>query len=472
MFYRREIRKYVSVWIIWLIKIKAILSKFHSFRHAVGSSIITRTTSRVPPPSRREAFGSCSKASLSVGDAIRGRCPTGRKEFGIYYAQIIIRPYRKIILTLMLILTISILPACSAISVQTETFTAMGATAESAVISTSDSLGKEINSRIKDICGEVEGRISNTIETSEIYKFNLYSKVAETSGINYQLSKETAGLLKTAKYMQEQTNGNFNPFLGDITDLWDINNTDENAVHKLPEKNDFYPALDRLKKFGDSYSITDNPDGTSAFASDLRPPKIDLSRIGKGYALDCIDDYLVGEQSIQNALVSIGGTSLALGKNKSGDLWTVSIPSPVNPGKICGYVSATDKVVSVSAGSEKYITINRKKYCNIIDPDTGYPVDNDLLCVVVVMNAKSVKQPADVRDKYKNNGVTADALSTALYVMGKDKAKDFYDKVDYKNNPQLGFDMILFVKNDSVARGYDIITWNVMFDEIDENSQS
>ena len=379
------------------------------------------------------------------------------------------RPYGKIIFALLLILSLSaVLTSCTGISVQTEDFTAMGTTVESTVITTRDALGKEINQRIKEICGEANGRISNTAETSEIYKFNLYSKTASTAGINYQLTEETAGLLSTSKYIQEQTKGAFNPFLGDITDLWDINNLDPNAIHNLPEKADFYPALDRLKNFGYSYDIQDNPDGTVSFVSNLSAPKIDLDRISKGYALDCVSGYLVGEKGIQNALIDFGSSVLALGKNKSGNLWNISVKDPVNPEKICGYISAEDKVVSISGGYQKYITINGVKYCNIIDPATGYPVDNDLLCVAVVMNARNIAQTKDRQEIYKNEGAIADALSTALYVMGKDKAIDFYNNTDFRTNPELEFDMILFVKNDGVKRGYDILPLNVMFSEVRE----
>ncbi|MCL2772010.1 MAG: FAD:protein FMN transferase [Oscillospiraceae bacterium] len=353
----------------------------------------------------------------------------------------------------------------------------MDTMAESTVITTSDSLGKEINQNIKDICGEVEGRISNTIETGEIFKINEFLKTTDHTSA-YPISKETADLLNLAQYMRTQTNGAFNPSLGEIIDLWDINDPNPDAVHKLPEKNAFDVALAKIQTPFSLYEIYQNSDEYSIAGNIPKSPKIDLGGIGKGYALDCIDDYLVGEQSLQNALVSFSSSVLALGKNKSGDLWTIGIKDPVNPDKICGYVSATDKVISVSGGYERYITIiddktgKSKNYCHIIDPDTGYPVDNDLLCVVVVMSAKSIKQSVDIQDRYKNSGAISDALSTALYVMGKDKAIEFYNKVDYKNNPQMDFDMILFVKNDSVPRGYDILTLNVMFTEIDESSQS
>lgn len=333
--------------------------------------------------------------------------------------------------------------------------------AESTVITKSDSTGKELNKRIKEICEEVEGNISKTIETSEIYDIN--KRVSEHPGPHAFIFARTGKVLEIAADMQEITGGVFNPFLGEIIDLWDINNPDENAARKLPEKADFYPAIEKLHNF--AYSIEYSGDSPSLI-SEKPMPKIDLGAIGKGYALDCIADYLCGE-SMQNALVSFGSSIVALGKNKSGNMWSVGIKDPLDTEKICGYISATDKVISVSGGYERFININGIDYSHIIDPETGYPVDNDLLCVVVVMNAKSISQSEDRRERYKNNGAISDALSTALYVMGKDKAIEFYNKRDYKSDTDLDFDMVLFVKKEDSPKGYEIIPVNVAFNELD-----
>ncbi|MCL1859677.1 MAG: FAD:protein FMN transferase [Oscillospiraceae bacterium] len=368
---------------------------------------------------------------------------------------------------MFLILCLLFLSSCSRISVQTEYFFTMDTFAESTVITKISETGKEANAKIQEICEEIESRISNTIETSEIYQLNKFYLTevfrVDVSPAIYGLSQETAGLLETAKYMQEQTKGAYNPCLGEIIDLWDINNKEENFEHKLPEKEDFYPALERAWdinyeiKHNDSYYFIES-DGI---------PKIDLGGIGKGYALDKISDYLV-EEGIPNALISFGSSVLAAGKNKDGNLWTVGLKDPINPdGEICGYINAADKFISVSGGYERFITIvdpdtgNKYNYCHIIDPQTGYPVDNDLLCVVVVMDSQSALQTKERREKFINNGAVSDALSTALYVIGKEKALNFY------NASSLDFEMILFVKDESLSKGYDIIPTNVMFTEIE-----
>ena len=371
------------------------------------------------------------------------------------------RGFAKRILTLISAITIYILPlaSCTGISVQTENFFTMDTLGESTIISKSDSIGKEMNAKIKDICDEVEGRISNTIETSEIYKLNDYLKNEADHTSPFYLSDELAGLLNTAKNIKEATSGAYDPNLGEIIDLWDINNPDENAAHKLPEKDDFYPAVERVNEF--QFSLSENDGGVFYDYNLFYPPKIDLGGIGKGYALDCVSDYL-SRENMQNALVSFGSSILAIGKNKSGKLWTIGIKDPLDTARICGYVSATDKVVSVSGGYERFIDINGIDYCHILDPETGYPVDNDLLCTVVVMNAKSALQTQDMQEKFKNNGAISDALSTALYVMGKEKALKFYSSQDNK----LDFEMILFVKSDSDPKGYEILSTNVIFTEL------
>jgi thiamine biosynthesis lipoprotein len=257
------------------------------------------------------------------------------------------------------------------------------------------------------------------------------------------LSDETAGLLKTAQYMKENTNGAFNPNLGEIINLWGFNikTEDETAERKLPEIDDFFPALERAQNYLGDYN---------------------LGGIGKGFAIDEISRYLA-EKGIPNALVSFGSSVLAAGRNKSGHLWSVGIKNPVNPDpqRPAGFISATDKVISVSGGYERYITIGGIDYVHIIDPATGYPVDNDLLCVVVVMNSQSAFHTAEQRELLRNNSAVSDALSTALYVMGKDAALRFY------NNTHLDFEMILFVKDDSDPRGFDIIATSVIFTELD-----
>ena len=337
--------------------------------------------------------------------------------------------------------------SCSNMAIEEDYFFTMDTYAETTIITKEAETGKKANKKIREICAEIEGRISNTLDTSEIY--NLNQNIGAKS---LPLSAKTAKLLETAKYAKELTYGAFDPALGEIIDLWGINKSD--ITHKLPEKDDFYPALEKIRENG--YRIEQT--GGGCYIDIDAGAKFDLGGIGKGYALDEISGYLV-EAGISHALVSFGSSVLAAGKNKSGYLWTVGITDPTNPEKQCGYISATDKFISVSGGYERFATIGGIDYCHIIDPETGYPVDNDLLCVVVVTNAPSPLQDRDIRERLTKNGALSDALSTALYVMGKEKALKFY------NTTSIDFEMILFVKTDTEP-GYEIIPTNVIFTEL------
>jgi len=348
-----------------------------------------------------------------------------------------------------------VLPSCEGAAIAEDYFFTMDTAAETMILSKEPETGKAAAKKIREICEEVEGRISNTIETSEIYKLNEFFSGGQYGLSPFYLSEKTADLLKTAKYIKEQTGGAYEPNLGELIDLWGINNPEQ--THKLPEKDDFYPALEKVQNL--YFDLDENDEGIY-YASNLAvPPKLDLGGIGKGHALDEIGAYLV-ETGIPHALVSFGSSVLVVGKNKIGSLWTVGLKDPLDPEKLCGYISATDKVISVSGGYERYITIDGKDYCHIIDPATGYPVENDLLCVAVVMSAPSALQEREQREKLTKNGAICDALSTALYVMGKERALKFYDTTD------LDFEMILFVKTED-EKGYDIIPTNVMFSWID-----
>jgi thiamine biosynthesis lipoprotein len=369
-------------------------------------------------------------------------------------------------LFLILILCVCVVSSCSGISVQNDSFFTMDTYAEITVITRDAKLGREANAGIKEICGGIENRISHMLAASEIYKLNEALTTwaipdIEHIGlyyIRYDLTPETAKLLETAKYMREQTNGAYNPNLGEIIDLWGINKKIPDEERKLPERADFFPALERAQI--NNYEI--RRDGEDYYIWTGMRTKFDLGGIGKGYALDEISDYLV-ETGISHALVNLGESSiLAAGRNRAGNLWSIGIRDPLDRETLCGVLNASDKIIAISGGYQRYVMINGIKYAHIIDPETGYPVDNDLLCVIVVMPSQSALNLPAQNERLKNNGAVSDALSTALYVMGKDGALSFYHA-----NIALDFEMILFVKDEDSPRGYDVIATNVMFTKLD-----
>lgn len=291
---------------------------------------------------------------------------------------------------------------------------------------------------IELICGELEAMLSKTVETSDISRLN-------RNGTGTKLSDTTVKILKKLNELKKLTDGAYDAAVGDFSDLWGINGSEPGEMKTLPEKEKFYPLLD--------IDRTVTFDGeTINFSGNLN---FDLGGAAKGYALDAISKNL-SATGVVGGIISFGSSIYAKGKNKDGKLWVVGIKNPLDPEKVDYYIEAEDKFISVSAGYQRYIEINGKKYCHIINPETGYPVDNDLLCVVVVTDAGK-------KSNESLNGLTSDVLSTALFVMGKEKALEFYSK------GLIDFEMVLFAKDESAPDGINIISTNLIFNEINSS---
>lgn len=155
--------------------------------------------------------------------------------------------------------------------------------------------------------------------------------------------------------------------------------------------------------------------------------EISLGAVGKGYtaqkALEAME--AVG---VESAILSLGGNVQTLGDTKpNGSQWQVAVTDPNDTGAYVGILSIGETAVVTSGGYQRYFEQDGVTYIHIIDPVTGYPVDNDLLSVTVVT--------AD--------GAEADALSTSLFVMGAEGALEHYRNVG-------GFELVLITEDNKV----------------------
>jgi thiamine biosynthesis lipoprotein len=150
---------------------------------------------------------------------------------------------------------------------------------------------------------------------------------------------------------------------------------------------------------------------------------IDLGAVAKGYALDCAADRL-RKAGINSCLINTGGQVYCLG-SKFGRPWKVAIMDPSGK-SFAGYLDLKDRSVSTSGNYEQFFILDNKRYAHILNPKTGSPADTGVSTVTVVAPS----------------GLTADALSTAIFVLGKEKgealAKKFPDVevriIDVQNN--------------------------------------
>lgn len=233
----------------------------------------------------------------------------------------------------------------------------------------------------------LEKLLSVTDEESEIYALNHRT----TSNV----SSETANLITEAVKISNETDGAFDITLYPISLLWGFTG-DEN---RIPKEDEIKTAL----KYTGYKKIAVNGNNVSL------PDKmmLDLGGIAKGYASDRVCEILK-ENGIKSAVVSLGGNVRTIGKKPNGSLWKVGIASPFGKESEQS-IKVGESAVVTSGGYQRNFTVDGKTYHHIIDPKNGYPAESEIASVTVITK----------------NGAEADALSTAFFVMGAEKTKEY-----------------------------------------------
>ena len=138
------------------------------------------------------------------------------------------------------------------------------------------------------------------------------------------------------------------------------------------------------------------------------------------------DDYMLSNI----VMINLGGNVQTLGTKPDGSLWNVALKNPIDTEKEVCVVSLSDKAMITSGGYERYfIGKDGKQYWHILDPKTGYPSDKGLLSVTII----------------GKDGTLCDALSTALFVMGEEKAKAFVKTQSKTDVILINRDMEIFI---------------------------
>jgi thiamine biosynthesis lipoprotein len=143
--------------------------------------------------------------------------------------------------------------------------------------------------------------------------------------------------------------------------------------------------------------------------------KIDLGAIAIGYMVDRAVAKLK-EKGIKNALINAGGDIYCLGNNRDRP-WKVGIKDPKNDGSMVASENLIDRAITTSGNYEQFFEFpaagrKNKRYSHLIDPHTGFPVENGILSVSVIAD----------------DCLSADSLATSFFVMGIEGIKKFIAK--------------------------------------------
>lgn len=252
---------------------------------------------------------------------------------------------------------------------------------------------KEAVDKAEERIRELDSKLSTGIEESEVYQIN-----KNGGGV---LSEDGVYLLKRSLELWDSTDRTFNPAIYPIMELWGFTTKD----YQVPDEDEI---SDTLKLTDADNIIFDEKTGKVSFKKDGM--KLDFGGVAKGYTSDCIMK-IFKECGIKSGIVSLGGNVHVLGNKPDGSDFRIAIRNPdTQQDSYIGVLEASDCAVITSGGYERYFEKDGVIYHHIIDSETGYPADNGLKSVTIV----------------SKDGTLADILSTSLYIMGLDKASDYW----------------------------------------------
>ncbi len=231
----------------------------------------------------------------------------------------------------------------------------------------------------------------------------VYRHDSEMSRVNREAREQPAvadsrlfGLLRTCKELAEETGGAFDATSGPLIALWRA----AREENRIPTDNEIAECLERV---GMSHVELDAEAETVRF--DQADVELNLGGIGKGFALDRMAEQLL-ENGLGKFLLHGGRSSvLARGDHNSVGGWPVGIGNPLFTDRRLGTLLLRDQALSTSGSNIQYFRHQGQRYGHILDPRTGWPVEGQLSVTVVAESA-----------------AVADALSTAFFVLGVEKA--------------------------------------------------
>lgn len=254
----------------------------------------------------------------------------------------------------------------------------------------------------------LEHLLSVTDEGSDIYAAN------HSGGQTVMLHGETAALLERALALCDETGGALDVSIYPVVRTWGFTT----GAYRVPGEAELAALLEKV-----DYTRIALDGGALTLPEGM---ELDLGAVAKGWTGDALME-LLAEVGVSSAIVELGGNVQALGARPDGTPWRVAVQAPDGSG-YAGALEIVDRAVITSGGYQRYFEQDGETYWHIIDPATGWPARSGLTSVTVVAE----------------EGVVGDALSTALFVLGREGAEQLWRE-------RGGFECILMEEDGTVA---------------------
>ncbi|MBK8497246.1 MAG: FAD:protein FMN transferase [Flavobacteriales bacterium] len=262
-----------------------------------------------------------------------------------------------------------------------------------------DSLGRDLSTPVDSLFRVVDHSLSLWDSTSTVTRFNAAADTFVANDRHFQV------VLALSRQFWSESEGAFDPTVLPLVRAWGLGKEGRAAL-------DTSSIMELRKCVGmDLIRWPPSWDG-SRFRKEEPCVQFDPNGIAQGYTVDMLA-MLLEVRGIDRYMVEVGGEVRASGTNERGTAWTIQIDKPMEGSEHVqqAVVPLAGRSMATSGNYRKFIEVGGKRYGHTIDPRTGRPAMNSLLSASVIAN----------------DCATADALATAMMVMGTEDAKVWLD---------------------------------------------
>ena len=213
-------------------------------------------------------------------------------------------------------------------------------------------------------------------------------------GESKAISAELVAMLQDAAQLSQQSQGMFNPAIGGLVQLWGFHADEFKPVQ--PDEKQIRQWVAANPQMSDITIVQ----GRAQSAN--KSVQLDLGGYAKGYALDRAAE-LLRKQGIHSALINIGGNVLSIGRHGKRP-WRVGIQHPRKSGALAALDLHDGEAIGTSGDYQRYFMLGNVRYCHLIDPRSGYPMQGVQAVTVLTRGARA--------------GVLSDAASKPLFISG------------------------------------------------------
>ncbi|MDP6190547.1 MAG: FAD:protein FMN transferase [Gammaproteobacteria bacterium] len=293
------------------------------------------------------------------------------------------------------LLTVAVLSGCLApqqTPLKTITGLAMGTSYTVKWLVVNESAEQAYPDQINALVRQIEESMSTYMDASDLSGLN-----GAPAGIWHSVPADMAALIGHAQTISQSTDGAFDITIGPVVDLWGF------GPDPKPETIPTADQLDALRPLVGYQQIAVRQDPPAVKKANTNA--IDLSAIAKGYAVDRVAQWLQA-RGIAHFMVEIGGEIRTRGTKLEGQPWRIAIESPGQQARsVFEVVRVEDRALATSGNYRNYYEENGIRYAHTLDPKSLQPVRHKLASVTVMTD----------------NAAEADALATALMVLGEDQ---------------------------------------------------